>query len=316
MPTLRPMSKSPIQGKPFQKQFADILEFLCRKFDLETTFQDVIEAYNIAQWNVFYREAESEERFKQIRSKYDDEEWDTVAKLNGIAIKGMTVEGGDWIGEVFHQIGLGDPKKGQFFTPFNVSSLVATAILEPADELLRTVRRRGFITVSEPASGSGGMILALVDRLKEIGIDPQRQMFVYANDLSRLASHMCYYQLGLHGIAASVAQADTITLQVYWNRVTPSVFLDRWDARFLSRAIVDDVRNMVARATREPVGERDDFDFDVVVTNPPFGVKFDRTTIPDLPENIEKKKREVALLPPNIVIDEEKQLSFNFGDDE
>lgn len=55
------------------------------------------------------------------------------------------------------------------------------------------------------------MIIAAVRILKDRGLNPQRCMYVTAQDLDWKGVYMTFVQLSLLGIKAVVAQGDTLT---------------------------------------------------------------------------------------------------------
>ena len=107
---------------------------------------------------------------------------------------------------------------GQFFTPYNVSKLVAQMTIMEAGAL---IQEKGFLTVEEPASGSGGMMLAVADVLQEQGFDPTLHMLVSATDISPLCYHMTFLQLTLRGIPAYVTHGDTLRRERFSSAWTP-----------------------------------------------------------------------------------------------
>jgi type I restriction-modification system DNA methylase subunit len=99
--------------------------------------------------------------------------------------------------------GAGNKVTGQFFTPFHVSELIAGVTLQKEDE-------NGKITINEPCSGSGGMVLAAVKALMKKGKNPQQVLNVVAQDLDWNCIYMSYVQLSLNGLDAIVIQGDSL----------------------------------------------------------------------------------------------------------
>lgn len=58
-------------------------------------------------------------------------------------------------------LGQGSKQAGQFFTPYHVSQLTAQIVTENAVN--------GKYQVHEPSCGSGGMIIAVADKLRQQG---------------------------------------------------------------------------------------------------------------------------------------------------
>ena len=151
------------------------------------------------------------------RNKPDD-----VRKMPDLlAITALAVqEGGcDFLGQVVGELELLSGHMGQFFTPYDVSRLMAEMTLKDAGAL---IREKGFITVAEPASGAGGMIIAAADVIEKQGFDIARQLYVEATDISPLCFKMTYLQASLRGIPATIRRGNTLTCEVFDQAHTPS----------------------------------------------------------------------------------------------
>lgn len=109
----------------------------------------------------------------------------------------------DVLGEIYMQSDMGNKSTGQFFTPFHVSCMCAKISLAGEDG-------RRPIRLNEPSCGGGGMIIAAAKVLKDQGINYQKCLRVIAQDLDWKAVYMCYVQLSLLGIRATVVQGNTL----------------------------------------------------------------------------------------------------------
>ena len=100
----------------------------------------------------------------------------------------------DYLGELFMNCGFGSNRNGQFFTPYHVSKLCAKLCIgEPPEDKI--------ITLNEPCCGSGGMVLAAMDVLKnDFGINYTIDCFVDCSDIDLRCVHMTYLQLSLAGV--------------------------------------------------------------------------------------------------------------------
>ncbi len=138
-----------------------------------------------------------------------------------LAITSLAVQdgGSDFLGQVVGDLELVNGHMGQFFTPYDVSRMMAEITLQDAGELIRD---KGFITLIEPASGAGGMIIAAADVIAKQGFDIGRQLYVDATDLSPLCFKMTYLQLALRGIPATVRRGNSLSLEVFDQAVTPA----------------------------------------------------------------------------------------------
>lgn len=123
---------------------------------------------------------------------------------------------------------LGDDRRGQYFTPYNVQSLLARLLMPGAQE---SIEREGFFTLSEPTCGAGGMVVAYAECMLEAGLNPSTQMFVSCIDIDPIAADMAYIQLSLLGIPAEVTTGNTLTLQFNRVRYTPVYYLNDFEQR-------------------------------------------------------------------------------------
>lgn len=88
---------------------------------------------------------------------------------------------------------------------------------------------RGFIRASEPACGSGGMVLALAKHMKEnLGINFQQHLHVIATDIDSRCVHMAYLQMSLLFIPAIVVHGDTLRLQEFDHWHTNAHIMQGW----------------------------------------------------------------------------------------
>ena len=97
---------------------------------------------------------------------------------------------------------------GQFFTPYEVSRMMAEMTMHDLDAALAEKR---FVTVSEPASGAGGMLLAVAEVFRQRGHDPTTRMWFDAGDISPLCYQMTYIQTTLCGMAGVVRCQNTLS---------------------------------------------------------------------------------------------------------
>ena len=167
------------------------------------------------------RQDELEARYMFVVRSRDAEYIRRMPELLGMMTIGLQEEPCDFLGSVAGELGALSDHLGQFFTPFELSIAMAEMALSDCDEL---IREKGFITVSEPACGAGGMVLAAAQVLRSKGLDPELTMYVQAVDLSKTAFQMAYIQLAVSNIAADVCHGNTLTLETFGWEMTPSAF--------------------------------------------------------------------------------------------
>lgn len=182
-----------------------------------------LSAYSIAQ--PFYRSPELEEKYLAIAKNYKPEQLNLFAKMFAIVVEALEEEPHDFLGDCFMANDMGSEYKGQFFTPYHVSKFMAEITLGDVTSL---VKAQGYVSISEPCSGAGGMIIACREVFIQQDCNPSRQMFVEAVDIDDLCFKMSYIQLSLLGIAARVIRGNTLSMEYGETLYTPVYFLNGW----------------------------------------------------------------------------------------
>jgi hypothetical protein len=174
-----------------------------------------------------------EERYLQIAEGYTPEEMERFAMAFAELVDDLGAGLNDALGHLYMSLDLGNERLGQFFTPYDVSVLAAKMTV---GDVTSRMAGKEFITMMEPACGSGGMIIALADALREEGVNYQKAIHVSAQDLDITAVHMTYVQLSLLHIPALVVHGNTLTLEQRDVWPTPAHVLGGWDARLRDAA--------------------------------------------------------------------------------
>ena len=122
----------------------------------------------------------------------------------------LTASPGDFLGGYVMTLGgLGKNGMGQNFTPDSVSKLLSELVLpkKPKD---------GPMVISEPACGSGSLIIATTEKLKKLGYG-KRDFYFIANDIDDRCVKMAFIQCTLLDIPVDFRTGDTLK-QEYWYR--------------------------------------------------------------------------------------------------
>lgn len=214
----------------YRTDFIKTVEKITSYKDHYTVFRDFLEASfcAIAKTSLIGNHEEAnklEARYMKVVQSYEDkDDFRQFSKLLGLTAMSLTSLDCDFLGEVAGEIGALSKWKGQFFTPFSLSQLIAQ-INFPPKKVANWVDQRGYCTVSEPAVGAGGMILALARTLRDQGHNPEKMCFVEAWDVSETAFQMAYIQLSLAGIPAKLVWGDTLRMKVSASYLTPITHL-------------------------------------------------------------------------------------------
>lgn len=172
-----------------------------------------------------------EEEFLALQKRYDKEEKTEFSQLFARLVTLLDEEPYDVLGQLYMELELGNTNAGQFFTPPEVSELMAR--LGYGDELKEL--KKPFITLQEPACGAGGMVLAFVKVMLSHGHNPLHHLWVQAIDVDRTAALMCYIQMSLWGIPGAVVVGNTLSLEVREVLHTPAHYLGLWSHRLRRR---------------------------------------------------------------------------------
>ena len=139
----------------------------------------------------------------------------------------------DVFGEIWMKLELrSDNSLNQVWTPFHVGSLMARLTMGDAQKV---IDEKGFITLMEPASGTGVLVLAAADYLDSQGINYQQKLHVRAVDLDPMCVHMTFVHCTLYGIPAVIYQGNSISMEMTDTWITVMHKMGQWDLRFAIR---------------------------------------------------------------------------------
>ncbi len=127
----------------------------------------------------------------------------------------------DYLGRLYMFSGTSSSSAGQFFTPYSVAKLCAEMTINTKD-----ISNQQIITLNEPTCGSGGMVLAGVEVLRNKGINYADRLLVVCGDLDKRCVHMAYLQLALAGVPAIILHQNALTLETWDEWHTPVLCLN------------------------------------------------------------------------------------------
>ena len=208
------------------KEFTSALVALDRSKNISTVFLDFLTLSMCSLAQPFYRSQNLEQRYKNTICNYTKEQAEEFSKLLALLISALEEKHQDFLGQIFSNLNLGNSNKGQFFTPYHVSKMMAEINFI---DLKKEIDNKGFITLAEPCCGSGGMIIAYAETMKEKGYNYQHQLYVESVDIDEICFKMAYIQLSLYGIPAKVVRGDSISLRFFEVLYTPFYFLSNFE---------------------------------------------------------------------------------------
>lgn len=203
----------------FQRDFIKIFDSLTGRFNRWEVWKDIVWCIAIAISNrVDERFRDSREKtYMDIVSKYSEQEVNKIADLFGILHKNIidkTENGnyGDFLGEIFMELGLGNDAGGQFFTPYNICQLMARVTLDAdMERAQQAIEKQGYMTCMDCACGAGATLIGAAEACVEKGINYPFQVMFAAQDIDTTTALMCYIQLSLLGCAGYVVIGNTLS---------------------------------------------------------------------------------------------------------
>jgi hypothetical protein len=212
-------------------------------------FRDFVTMAACSLHNSVHKDPVREEEYLQIIAGYKKTDQMAFPKLLGQLIEALDSEPRDILGPLYMELEIANKGAGQFFTPPELSDLMAN--LTFGDELNK-LEHRPFITAGEPACGAGGMILALVKVMITAGHNPAEKLWVQAIDVDRIAAMMCYIQLSLWNVPAEIIVGNTLSWDIREVWYTPAHHLGLWKYRLHRKEGSTEVAPAPKEQTPEP----------------------------------------------------------------
>ena len=217
-----------------RREFLTTFRDLARHKHRYDVFRDFVTLTATALHNGAVMDEARETEYLDLIGTYDRADIDVFPKLLGLLVQLLEPEPRDILGPLYMELEIASRDQGQFFTPPELSELMARMTFGP--EMLTRLGHDPFITVSEPASGAGGMVLSLVKVMTEQGYDPAQRLWVQCVDIDRLSALMCYVQLSLWNVPAEVIVGNSLSLETREVWHTPAHYAGFWNARLARHA--------------------------------------------------------------------------------
>jgi hypothetical protein len=209
----------------FKKEFISIFNKISISHSPFTLFSDFcyMAAMALKQPVPGQYSQEHEDSFLSVEKKYSLKERENFPGLINCVIEALEMDCSDFLGSVYMDLGFGNVRAGQFFTPDHVTQMMAEMSLHDAKG---SIEKKGFITICDPCVGAGSMLLAAAKVLKSQEIDFQSKALFYGTDIDRTCFHMAFIQLSLIGAPCVVSLGDSLaqTFQEHWKTLGMSKF--------------------------------------------------------------------------------------------
>lgn len=217
------------------KKFISVMRSGFNRWHTWQVFADFVELAAIAirnQMTVY--DEELEQRYLKTIGRYDSDEAFRMCEL--LAITQIALERPhDFLGGVFQELELSSHWKGQFFTPYDLCLMVASLSMGDVRE---HVEQKGYVTLHEPACGSGAIVIAAAEVMREAGLPPETTLVADLTDNDQTAAYMAYVQLSTLGIPAVVRVGNTLTMKYRETWYTPATAVFSADHKNISEVRV------------------------------------------------------------------------------
>jgi len=216
-----------------EREIIKLIEQASRRYGIHQVFNDFLEmaAISISNTVDFAQHKGREERYLKLINSYDKEHQQLFPRMlahlvQALEEKTRTFGPEDVLGSIFHTLELHTKSKGQFFTPQHISDLMANLVC--GDEIQKTVEDKGFVSLYEPAAGSGVMVTSFCKAMLNKKMNYCDQLVVTAVDIDLKCVHMAYLQLSLYGVPAVVIHGNSLTGEEWSSWYTPIYLKDNW----------------------------------------------------------------------------------------
>jgi len=244
MPYLKRKEGVIVKNKSHIKNFIHILQELAYMKSQYDIFSDFLTLSTCAYANTIYRSEEIEAEYMKTTKKYSKDELEKFTKLLSITVLALQEQAQDFMGEVFMSCDMGSSHSGQFFTPYHISAFMAKINL---GNIGATIKEKGFFSMLEPTCGSGGMVVAAYDEVRNSKYDHREVMFVQAQDIDYTCFLMAYLQLSILEIPARVIWGDSLANTTNKVLYTPAYAIYGWEEKLnYETVVINSKENKVA----------------------------------------------------------------------
>lgn len=182
-------------------------ETLARSFENNPVFghmhsYDLYRAWLEAVW-AFLDAFHNREGFQKTLDRYTFDQGAEFGRMLEIYTQAVEADPfRDILGELFMRLDVNSVKAGQFFTPMSIAEMMARMQFDKA-VFDQQVQEKGYVSVCDPAVGSGVMLLAFAKVVHaELGRPALSKVRFFGNDIDQRCVLMCRIQLRMNGLDA------------------------------------------------------------------------------------------------------------------
>lgn len=238
----------------FNKQLDSKLKSIAFHKNTYEKFKDFIDFSFWSLSNTVYKDQSIEEKYLSLAKSYKKEEMLVMSEILSLLVLEMEKTPNDYLGDFLMSIGGGDDFKGQFFTPHHICDLMAEIALGDNENI---IKEKGYISLLEPACGAGAMIIGFYKVMLKYNYNPQTQLYVHATDLCNIVYKMCYIQVSILGVSATIVNGNSLSLEEFDSKNTPFYYLNNWEYRLRFESVNEKVKELLSdpNITDEPTDD-------------------------------------------------------------
>ncbi|HFV9292162.1 TPA: ArdC-like ssDNA-binding domain-containing protein [Serratia fonticola] len=207
-------------------------------------FSDFIHMSMSALYNRLLMNETFEQDYMRRVARYQPEDVTRLSQLLGEVVAGLEFEVCDFLGSIFMELGLGSKRACQYFTPDSITTMMAQVLMADGLKELDS-GEKAFLTISDPACGAGGTIIAYYKAMRDAGYNPQQQLFAQCVDIDPVAGMMTYIQLSLLGLPAEIIIGNSLTVEYHQVLHTPMYFMGFWRNKLQRRWAAEEEKEEV-----------------------------------------------------------------------
>jgi len=189
----------------YETEFIKKMDRVASGYGRHEVFSDWLVLAGSSLYNSIHKDSEVEKSYLDIFKRYDKPSMGRMVELLSLTVEALEHEPTDFLGSVFQESEVSSKWGGQFFTPSSLSQIISALTLLDVDRKPGRVLR-----ISEPACGSGGMVIAAFNQLED---EDKEWVHFVLQDVDVRCFYMAYIQLFLLGISAEVVLGNTLTME-------------------------------------------------------------------------------------------------------
>ncbi|OZA20741.1 MAG: hypothetical protein B7X90_04835 [Novosphingobium sp. 17-62-19] len=146
------------------KATKDFAAHVAYRHDATTAVKDMFHTWVLALRNSFEPRGEAWDRreaeYMALVERYGRDGIEVFTECLGLITMASQESPGDHIGQLYHALFANNKWRGQFFTPYNVSIMMARMTFS-RDVIDNAIAEKGYVSAHEPSCGAGGMVVAM-----------------------------------------------------------------------------------------------------------------------------------------------------------